>query len=207
MSVLRPTLALDCIGVQTFVHQHRGWRAQSVASANGACARTPKPPAQRMYWRATSLISVGGGVCGRRPHSRLPTPLPTKPDVDAADLERQRQSPASVGRRTRTTPPASARSSPLNTNKPEWSAGRRSGCPFSGPRSRLTGLACRHWFINNVLANPVCGKREWGLRPDTQTTSQTAGLARYFAHLGGRWGLRAQAPFAVAHPFANQTRR
>jgi hypothetical protein len=38
-------------------------------------------------------------------------------------------------------------------------------------------LACRRWFINNVLARPVCGKRKWGLRPDTQTTSQTAGLA------------------------------
>ena len=59
---------------------------------------------------AEALISVGGGVCGRRPHSRWPTKCPARNGVDAVKSKSQRWKPASVGRRTQTTPPASARS-------------------------------------------------------------------------------------------------
>ncbi len=39
----------------------------------------------------------------------------------------------------------------------------------------------RHASIRSsmlLLAHPLCGQREWGLRPDTQTTCPAAGLAR-----------------------------
>ena len=36
------------------------------------------------------------------------------------------------------------------------------------------------------LVSTFCGKREWGLRPDTQTTCPTAGLERHHAHLAVR---------------------
>jgi len=45
--VLQRTLAGVCPGAPTWRHQRRGWRAASVATANGACARWPHHPSQR----------------------------------------------------------------------------------------------------------------------------------------------------------------
>ena len=268
VSVLRPTLAPQWVGVQSSAHQHRCWPTHSVASANGACARTPKPPARQRVWCgrnshampnlpvssaavplcATMLISVGGGVCGRWPHSRLPTRRPAKYGVHAVKSKSQRWKTASVGWRTRTTLSASASTSSPSSRPPPASARSSRSishgcCPFTSSRSigRAGGPGIRSpaharapmgrrasiRSSTPLLAHTLCGKREWGFRPDTQTTCLAVGLVwreqrgysqsasklcgcsvvRHHTHLGGRWGLRAQAPFAVAHPAASQVRR
>ena len=71
---------------------------------------------------AEALISVGGGVCGRRPHSRWPTRRPAKYGVHAVKSKSQRWKTASVGRRTRTTPSASASTSSPSSRPPPASA-------------------------------------------------------------------------------------
>ena len=55
--------------------------------------------------------------------------------------------------------------------------GRWSGHPFSGPRSRADIAVRAGYRVNTTLGRSFCGNREWGLRPDTQTTCPTAVLA------------------------------
>ena len=81
--------------------------------------------------------------------------------------------------------------------------GRWSGYPFSGPRSRAYIPALADYCANTAMDRGLCGNREWGLRPDTQITYPTRVVTRdrwraKRAAEGGWWGLRAQAPFAVA---------
>jgi len=66
--------------------------------------------------------------------------------------------------------------------------GRWSGYAVSGPRSRGSVYALPHKFVNSVLAPPLCGNREWGLRPHARTTYPTAtvGIPRQFMSVACR---------------------
>jgi hypothetical protein len=58
-----------------------------------------------------------------------------------------------------------------------WQAG---GPGIRSPAHARAGTDERTSMCSSTpwLAHQLCGKREWGLRPDTQTTSLTALLAR-----------------------------
>ena len=43
--------------------------------------------------------------------------------------------------------------------------GRRSGYPFSGPRSRSNGLACNYSFVNTVEGDPPLWQARMGPAP------------------------------------------
>jgi len=41
---------------------------------------------------------------------------------------------------------------------------------FSGSRSRATSPALKQSFVNTGRVHPLCGNREWSLRPPARTT-------------------------------------
>lgn len=59
--VLWPTLAGDRPVSQAVAREHLGWRACSVATANGADARTPGPPA---WVGVLAIEQLGAGYHG-----------------------------------------------------------------------------------------------------------------------------------------------
>ena len=69
--------------------------------------------------------------------------------------------------------------------KGHWQ-GRRSGYPFSGPRSRCTGLANLLWLINAVFGSPTLSQAQMGPAPGHPNHLPSgghgaAGAARLFA--------------------------
>ena len=116
--------------------------------------------AAAVTWCATMLISVGGGVCGRRPHSRWPTRQPVKHGVDAVASTSQRQAPAGVGRRTRTTPPASNGMATFSLRPDTQTPCQRAGLPRPSLESLLVYLPTINlwcWFsVGPSKRGPQC---------------------------------------------------
>jgi hypothetical protein len=108
--VLRPTLAGHRVGPAGVARSTPWGRAQVVATANGACARTPchlpGHPGGMPRRGTPPTDAAGRWWCprARAPFAVAPT-LAGHSGVDAAAHRTMRRSPASVGRRTGAPPP------------------------------------------------------------------------------------------------------